>query len=84
MRWVPVGRGIAMELHERDPEQVMECVRDIMLAWERPDATIPRATRPRAEVWADVDATVDRCVARGHGGAGHHGGAENYGGAGTG
>ena len=50
---------------EQDPPQVMECVRDLIRFWARPDTTITRTLSPQPGVWADPTATLDagaRCV----------------------
>jgi lipopolysaccharide/colanic/teichoic acid biosynthesis glycosyltransferase len=43
---------------EQDGAQVMECLRDLMRCWRRPDTTIRRARRVRPELLADPTADV--------------------------
>jgi lipopolysaccharide/colanic/teichoic acid biosynthesis glycosyltransferase len=43
---------------EHDDAQLMECVRDMMRTWPRPDTTIPRAQRLRGGAVADPSARV--------------------------
>lgn len=47
---------------EHDDAQLMECVRDMMRTWPRPDATIPRAQRLRGGAVADPTARVSEGV----------------------
>ncbi len=54
-----VRRAAARLYDGRDPSQVMECVREMMRVWRRPDSTIRRARRSDADVWADETARID-------------------------
>ncbi len=55
-----IARSASAHMYdESDPAQVMECVHEVMRKWERPDATIRRAVRPRPEVWADRSSVID-------------------------
>ncbi len=63
-RSVPAGRrdvGVApAHVYDgRDAAQVMECLYELVGRWRRPDATLPRARKPRAGVLADPSAVVD-------------------------
>jgi lipopolysaccharide/colanic/teichoic acid biosynthesis glycosyltransferase len=53
-------RSAAARVYDaQDDSQVMECLRAVMRFWRQPDATIPRARRPRSGVWADSTARID-------------------------
>ena len=43
---------------ERDDSQLMDCVRDLIRVWDRPETTVSRARRARGEVFADPTAHV--------------------------
>jgi lipopolysaccharide/colanic/teichoic acid biosynthesis glycosyltransferase len=43
---------------ERHDAQVMDCVRDLIRVWDRPETTVPRARRARGEVFSDPTSHV--------------------------
>jgi lipopolysaccharide/colanic/teichoic acid biosynthesis glycosyltransferase len=58
-----VRPAVARVYDETDDAQVMECVRDVLRCWDRPDTTIGRAARIAPRVWADETARVGAGVA---------------------
>ena len=55
-----IVRSASVRIYEEtDPTQVMECMRDLVRYWSRPEATIGRAGHVREEVVADPTARID-------------------------
>jgi len=44
------------------PQEVMQCMRDLIQIWQTPDATIPRARRIAPSVWGDVATPLENRV----------------------
>jgi lipopolysaccharide/colanic/teichoic acid biosynthesis glycosyltransferase len=56
-----IGRAVSARVYDgRDDADVMECLHDVMRYWRRPDATMGRARRRAADVFADVGASIEK------------------------
>lgn len=66
-RSVPRGRRSTVSLdasvYERtNPQEVMQCMRDLVQVWKTPDATVNRIRRWTGAVWADRESRLDQSV----------------------
>lgn len=52
--------SVAGRLYDRhDNHQVVQCVRELVMLWQRPDATIARVRPANGRVWRDPQSSVD-------------------------